>query len=78
MVGNLLEPFWGREVLWTIWKDHGEGSNRYTYICPVLLSGSTYYHPVWFRHMGSHYTQYPGIWVCVMLGGGVDGHFLEF
>ena len=51
-----------------LWGYPGEVSNRYTHIWPVILSGSTYCHPLWVRHIGDHYTQYPSLWGLVMDG----------
>ena len=34
--------------------------------------------PIWVRHMGAHYTQAPGIWGCVLLGGMEIDIYLDF
>ena len=45
-----------------------EESSIYTHICPILLSVSIEFSPIWVRHMGYNYTQAPGIWGCVLCG----------
>ena len=52
-----------------LWKYPGEGSNRYTYIRPFLMSGGIDCTTIWVRHMGGHYIQATGVWVFVLLSG---------